>query len=107
MFYNFPQDFKAFEPVPGFLVRVVSGERLMLSHVTLAPHSEAPLHRHSEEQMGIMLDGEFEMTIGDETRFLKKGDMYLVPANTIHGGITHNEHALVLDAFSPPREAYR
>jgi quercetin dioxygenase-like cupin family protein len=57
--------------------------------------------------MGIMLEGEFEMTIGGETRLLKKGDMYLVPANTTHGGVTHAEGALILDAFSPPREAYR
>ncbi|HEY83421.1 MAG TPA: cupin domain-containing protein [Dehalococcoidia bacterium] len=107
MFYHFPQDFKEFRPAPGFLVRVVSGRGLMLSHVTLEPNSEAPLHSHAEEQMGIILDGEFEMTIGDETRLLKKGDMYLVPSGTTHGGVTHAQPALILDAFSPPREAYR
>ena len=107
MFYDFPQDFKQFEPAPGFLVRVVSGQRLMFSHVTLEPNSEAPLHSHAEEQMGIMLSGEFEMTIGGETRLLKKGDMYLVPANTVHGGFTHADGAVILDAFSPPREAYK
>jgi quercetin dioxygenase-like cupin family protein len=57
--------------------------------------------------MGIILEGEFEMTIGDETRLLKKGDMYLVPSGTTHGGVTHAQPALILDAFSPPREAYR
>lgn len=107
MFYNFPQDFKQFEPVPGFLVYVVSGQRLMLSQVALQPNSEAPLHSHAEEQMGIILEGEFEMTIGDETKLLKKGDMYLVPANVTHGGVTYTESILVLDAFSPPREAYK
>ncbi len=107
MFYDFPKDFKKFEPASGFLVHVVSGQRLMLSHVTLQPNSDVPLHSHSEEQMGIILEGEFEMTIGDETRLLKKGDMYLVPANTIHSGVTHTEEALVLDAFSPPREVYK
>ena len=107
MFYDFPHDFKQFEPAPGFLVRVVSGQNAMFSHVTLKSDSEAPLHNHAEEQMGIMLDGEFEMTIGDETKLLKKGDMYLVPANVTHGGFTHADGALILDVFSPPREAYR
>lgn len=107
MFYDFPKDFKEFKPVPGFLVHVVSGQRLMFSHVTLQPNSEAPLHSHAEEQMGIILEGEFEMTIGDETKLLKKGDMYLVPSNVTHGGVTHTENVLVLDAFSPPREAYK
>ncbi len=107
MFYNFPQDFKEFEPAPGFLARVVSGERLMLSYVTLKPNTEAPLHNHSEEQMGIVLEGKFEMTIGDETKLLKKGDMYLIPSKVTHGGFTRAENALVLDIFSPPREAYK
>ncbi len=107
MFYDFPQDFKVLEPAPGFLVHAVWGERIMFSHVALRPNSEAPLHSHPHEQMGIVLEGEFEMTIGGETRLLKKGDMYLVPSNSTHGGITHSEQALILDAFSPPREDYK
>jgi len=107
MFYRFPQDFKLFEPAPGFLVHAVSGQKEMLSHVTLQPNSKAPLHSHAEEQMGIILEGEFEMTIGGETKLLKKGDMYLVPSNTTHGGVTRKKQALILDAFSPPREIYK
>lgn len=107
VFYNFPQDFKEMEPERGFLVRVVCGENLMFSHVTLEPHSIASLHSHPQEQMGIILEGEFEMTIGEETRLLKKGDMYKVPPNITHGGLTHDGPALVLDVFSPPREKYK
>lgn len=107
MFYDFPRDFKVLEPVPGFLIRAVWGERLMLSHVTLQPNTVAFAHSHPQEQMGIMLEGEFKMTIGEETRLLKKGDMYLVPANVTHSGITHAEGALILDVFSPPREDYK
>ena len=107
MFYDFPKDFKQFEPAPGFLVRAVSGERLMLAYATLQPHSEAPLHSHPEEQMGISLEGEIELTIGDETRLVKKGDMYLIPSNVLHGGFTRDERVLVLDVFSPPREVYK
>jgi len=107
VFYEFPQDFKELEPEKGFLVRVVCGENLMFSHVNLDPHSTASLHIHPQEQMGIILEGEFEMTIGDETKLLQKGDMYRVPPNITHGGLTHNEPALILDVFSPPREQYK
>ena len=107
MFYDFPQDFKVFEPAPGFMVHVVSGRNVMFSHVTLQPKAVAPFHSHSEEQMGIILEGEFEMTIGDETRLLKKGDMYLVQSNADHGGTAGESGCVVLDAFSPPREAYK
>ncbi len=107
MFYNFPENFKEIEPEKGFVARVVCGENMMFSHVTLEPHSVASLHTHPQEQMGIILEGEFEMTIGEETKMLKKGDMYQVPPNTIHGGLTHGKSALVLDVFSPPREGYK
>jgi len=107
VFYNFPQSFKEIEPEKGFLARVVCGENMMFSHVTLQPHTVASLHTHPQEQMGIILEGEFEMTIGEETKMLKKGDMYQVPPNTTHGGLTHSKHALILDVFSPPREGYK
>lgn len=57
--------------------------------------------------MAIILEGEFEMTIGGETRQLKKGDMYLVPPDVTHSGATHDKEALVLDVFSPPREDFK
>jgi quercetin dioxygenase-like cupin family protein len=107
MFYDFPQDFKDFEPAPGFMVRVASGQRIMFSHVTLQPNAVAPLHNHAEEQMGLILEGEIEFTIGEETRLIKKGDMYLVPAGTGHGGTAGAAGCVALDAFSPPREVYK
>ena len=107
MFYNFPNDFKVFEPAPGFLVHVVSGQRIMFSHVTLQPNAVAPLHNHAEEQMGLILEGEIELTIGDEMRQLRKGDMYLVPSKTSHGATAGAAGCVALDVFSPPREAYK
>jgi len=107
LFFEFPKDFKSLKPISGFLVHAVSGQRLMLAHVTVQPDSENPPHSHFEEQMGIILEGELELTIGDATKLLKKGDMYHVPSNTIHGGVTHSERAVFLDALSPPREAFK
>jgi len=107
MFFNFPQDFKTKEPAPGFIVQAVWGERMTISRVTLRPHSKTALHQHPHEQMGIVLEGETEMTIGDETKLLKKGDMYLAPPDITHGAVTGDKEALVLDIFSPPREDFK
>ncbi|MEE9399189.1 MAG: cupin domain-containing protein [Dehalococcoidales bacterium] len=107
MFYDFPKDFKELEPFPGALLRVISGQRVMLSHVTLRPNSEVPLHSHPEEQMGVVLEGEVEFTIGNETKLLKKGNAFLAPSNTTHGGVAGADGAVVQDVFSPPREAYK
>ncbi len=104
MFFDFPDDFKAVEPFPGWLVHIAAGQRLSFSRIVLQPNIELPMHAHPNEQMGIVLEGAMELTIGDETRLVKKGGVYLVPPNVTHGGSTREEGALVLDAFSPPRD---
>ena len=106
MFYDFPKDFKELEPVPGVLTRLVWGQNLMLSHDTLPPNYDYPFHGHPEEQMGIVLEGKSVITLGDETKLLKKGDMYHVPSNLSHKIVTHTQGAVFLNIFSPPRETY-
>jgi quercetin dioxygenase-like cupin family protein len=57
--------------------------------------------------MAIIIEGAFEMTMGDEKKLLKKGDVFLAPPGIVHGGITHDEKTIMISAFSPPREDYR
>ena len=104
MFYEFPKSYKSKEVAPGWLVHFVIGEHMSLSRHTIQPNSVAPMHTHPNEQMGMMLEGEFEMKIGDKTRLLKKGDIYRVPPNVIHGGVTKGKVASIIEAFSPPRD---
>ena len=46
------------EFVPGLEFRPVLGERTMTNFVRFAPHTEAPVHVHEEEQIVLVLDGE-------------------------------------------------
>jgi len=92
---------------PGVTAKIASGEKMMLSLVTLAPDAVVPTHSHPHEQMGFMVSGTLEFTIEGETRTLSGSGMYLV-----HGGVPHAAKAgpggaVALDAFSPPREEYR
>ena len=48
------------------------GDKIMMNIVELAPGSEVPLHSHPNEQAGIVLEGEFEFTIGEEKKTVKK-----------------------------------
>lgn len=109
MFFNFPDDFKERELSPKVNTRLVWGEKLMLSYVTIQPNNPIPaLHSHPHEQMGMVLEGEVTLTIGQETRKLKKGDAFWVPPNTIHGlAAPSGKEAIVLDVFSPPREEFK
>lgn len=54
----------------------------------LAPGAVLALHNHPHEQAGLILEGELELTIDDETRLLTTGSAYIIP-----GGTTHYAHA--------------
>ena len=106
MFFRYPQDFKEREVAPGIVLRLVWGERVMLSHVTFQPHNALPAHSHPHEQTGIVLDGELDMTVAGQTRRCRKGDAFTIPGGVEHSVTSGAAAATILDTFSPPREDY-
>jgi quercetin dioxygenase-like cupin family protein len=92
---------------PGVTAKIASGEKMMFSLVTLAPHAVVPTHSHPHEQMGMMVSGTMEFTIEGEARVLSGSEMYLVPGGVPHAAKAGPGGAVALDAFSPPREEYR
>ena len=92
---------------PGVTAKIASGERMMLSLVTLAPGAVVPTHSHPHEQMGLMVSGTMEFTIAGEMRLLSGNEMYFVPGGVPHAAKGGPGGAVALDAFSPPREEYR
>lgn len=102
-----PEGISPRELVPGVIAKIASGERIMLSLVTLAPGAVVPEHSHPHEQMGMMVSGTMELTIAGETRKLSGNEIYLVPGGVPHKAVAGPEGATALDAFSPPRDEYR
>ena len=92
---------------PGVEIRATAGEGLMLSLVQLEPGSVVPEHSHPHEQMGMMISGRAEFTIGGITRVLGPGDIWRIPGNVPHKVVTLGEPAVALDVFHPVREDYR
>ena len=91
---------------PGVFLRVLPGRRVMFSAVRFQPHATVPTHQHPHEQLGIVLEGELELWIGEERRTLRHGDMYAIPPDVPHGAETKASTCLVLDVFHPLREDY-
>ena len=81
-------------------------DEAMLCEFFLERDSEIPPHSHMNDQVGYVIFGRIEITIGDEVRICEPGDSYAVP-----GGVVHSARPLVdslaIDVFSPPRNDYR
>ena len=105
-FYN-SSEVQRKEIAPGVTIRTMWGKKVMMSMVELAPHSIVANHSHPHEQAGLVIQGEFDMTIGGETRRLKGGDAYVIPGGVEHSVIGSDGWSLALDIFSPPREDYK
>ena len=99
-------DYEPIELAPGVRARTPYGSHVMMSYLEMDANSVVPRHSHPHEQAGLMLSGHIELTIGDETRACKPGDMFIIPANVEHGARCLDESAVVLDIFSPVREDY-
>lgn len=105
-FYD-PSQVQSKEIAPGAKIQPIWGDRVMMVFITLEDGSEVPMHTHPHEQMGMVLEGEFELTIAGEAKLVKKGDAYLVPSNVEHKAVASRGKALALDIFSPPREDFK
>jgi quercetin dioxygenase-like cupin family protein len=95
------------ELFPGVNAHIVWGTNLMVSLVDLTPHSVVEEHSHPHEQMGMVIEGRAEFTIGGETRVVGPGDMYLMPSNVPHKVVALDAPVRAIDVFNPPREEYK
>lgn len=59
-------------------------ENLTIAYTDMKAGVEIPLHHHPEEAVDIVLEGEFEMQVGEKTDVLKNGMISLVPSNVPH-----------------------
>ncbi|MDA0748025.1 MAG: cupin domain-containing protein [bacterium] len=94
------------ELAPGVRIRAPYGQNLMISLLEMDEGAVVPLHHHPHEQGGILLQGQMELTIGEETRTVTKDEAYLIPPNVPHRAVAVGGPAVALDIFSPVREDY-
>ena len=91
------------EFVPGLQFRPVLGEKVLANFVSFAAHTVAPTHVHEEEQIVVILQGEFEFELDGESRTMRPGDVAVIPPWVPHGARTLDSSCLELDVFAPPR----
>ena len=95
-----------FPTLPGITMRVISGPTLMTAWIRMEPNTALPMHQHSHEQLGVVIEGAVRLTIDGETRALGVGHAYNVPSQIAHGGTSGDQGCLLLESFTPPRDDY-
>jgi quercetin dioxygenase-like cupin family protein len=95
------------EEVGAGVKRKIMGydDKIMLVNVQFEEGGIGPMHKHYHSQVTFVVSGEFEMTIGDETKLLHGGDAFYIPPNVMHGAICKKSGVLI-DVFSPIREDF-
>ena len=88
---------------------VVAGERrdkaIQFLHEVYQPGGDtgAEMLTHRGEESGIVIEGEIELTVGDQTRVLKSGEAYYFESTTPHRFRNiSKKRAVLVSACTPP-----
>ncbi|MEA5428567.1 cupin domain-containing protein [Arcicella lustrica] len=94
----------AWEELGGGIKRKVMSynDDIMLVKVAFEKGGVGAIHSHPHLQISYVSAGAFEITIGDDKKVLKEGDVYFVPSEVLHGAACLEAGELI-DVFSPMR----
>ena len=86
------------ERLPGWRGRVFSSANMTFAHYEFDAGSTIHEHRHEQEEVWNVVEGELEVSIAGELHKAGPGQVAIVPANTPHAvcAIT-NGRAIVVD----------
>ena len=104
--FMFSKNVKKEEIAPGVYRKIMGWTpELMIIHVDFGEKTAFPPHSHPHVQITYVVDGRFEIEIDKGKSILSKGDVYVVPGNTMHA-VKCLEKGVLLDTFSPAREDF-
>jgi len=82
---------------PGISSKVESGANLTMAVMEISPNKEGTEHQHLFDQCGMVIEGEIEMSIGEEKRLLRPMETYFIPSGISHNWKTGHSSAKILD----------
>ena len=95
------------EVVAKGVTRQVLGfnNQIMMVKVWFEEGAEGYVHDHFHSQVAYVESGEFEVTVGEETKTLVGGDCFFMEPNISHGAVC-KKAGILIDVFSPAREDF-
>ncbi len=89
-------------PLKGLKAYLSQSENHQIIFMEFEEDVELPEHAHAA-QVGIVLEGEIDLVIGNEKRTYIKGDRYYIPEGVKHSGRIHAGYADVTFFDEPNR----
>ncbi|MCD2260308.1 cupin domain-containing protein [Psychroserpens luteolus] len=99
---NIPQK----EIITGFKARFVHSAHTTTAFWEVEAGAELPIHSHIHEQISMVTEGQFQMTIDNVTKVYTPGMLVIIPSNIEHSGKALTA-CKITDVFSPVREDYK
>jgi quercetin dioxygenase-like cupin family protein len=93
------------EIIPGAWARFVHSESMTVAYWNINEGTLFPDHSHPHEQVFILLEGTFELTVNGKTEVFDSNSVVLIPSNESHSGRAITE-CKTIDIFHPVREDY-
>ena len=84
-------------PIDGIRGWLLQSTNKQVVFFEFEPVGNMPAHSHCS-QWGIVVDGEMELTIGDQTKIYRKGDSYFIPSGVVHSA-NFPTKVMVIDVF--------
>ena len=84
---------------PGIRSKVESGANLTMAFMEISPNQEGTPRGHPFDQCGIVVEGEIEMSIGEEKKLLRPMETYFIPAGVRHHWKTFALRSKILDVI--------
>lgn len=78
-------------------------DALMLVKVAFDAGRIGTKHYHPHLQMTYIASGAFEVTIGENTKILRGGDVFYVGESNVVHGVLCLEEGMLIDVFTPKR----
>ena len=86
--------------------RMITGDRMMITHVYLKKGCVVPRHHHHNEQITYVLEGALRFILGSDGGQrvdVRAGEVLHIPSNLPHSAEAL-EDTLDVDIFDPPRQ---
>jgi quercetin dioxygenase-like cupin family protein len=88
-------------------IATCAGDNIQFSIADIPARGVVATHSHPNEQMGLLIQGTCEFTIGGETKSMMPGDVYRIPGGVDHSVKAFDAPVRMLDVFYPIRDEYR